>query len=57
MEIRYLAGNVRRRPEGWSPEDDLERIRLIADLCHNMPGIARAARLAAVSPGRTRQQP
>ncbi|TDE18866.1 hypothetical protein [Actinomadura sp. 6K520] len=44
MEIRHLAGNVQRRPEGWSPEDDLERIRFLADLCHNMPGIARPPR-------------
>jgi hypothetical protein len=40
-EIRYLAGDVRRRSEDSSPDEDLERIRFLADLCHNMPGIAR----------------
>ncbi|TDC76618.1 hypothetical protein [Actinomadura sp. 7K507] len=41
VEIRHVAGNVRRAPEDWSPEDDLERVRFLADLCHNLPGIAR----------------
>lgn len=40
-EIRYLAGDVRRSSEDRSPEEDLDRIRFLADLCHNMPGIAR----------------
>ncbi|GAA0969676.1 hypothetical protein [Actinocorallia libanotica] len=40
-EIRYLAGDVRRRSTDSSPDEDLERIRFLADLCHNLPGIAR----------------
>ncbi|GAA2078433.1 hypothetical protein [Actinomadura alba] len=40
-EIRYLAGDVRRMSEDSSPDQDLDRIRFLADLCHNMPGIAR----------------
>jgi hypothetical protein len=43
-EIRSLAGNVRRTSEGWSADQDLDRIRFLADLCHNMPGIARPGR-------------
>ncbi|TDC55567.1 hypothetical protein E1281_11935 [Actinomadura sp. KC345] len=41
LEIRYLAGDARRVSEDRSPEDDLERIRFLADVCHNMPGIAQ----------------
>ena len=41
LEIRYLAGDARRASDDWSPEDDLERIRFLANVCHNMPGIAR----------------
>jgi hypothetical protein len=40
-EIRYLAGDARRTSEDTSAEEDLDRIRFLADLCHNMPGIAR----------------
>ncbi|MGI5284720.1 hypothetical protein ACQEVF_15470 [Nonomuraea polychroma] len=40
-EIRYLAGEVRRSSEDSSVEEDLERIRFLADLCHNLPGITR----------------
>ncbi|NJC13078.1 hypothetical protein F4558_002904 [Micromonospora profundi] len=40
-EIRYLAGDARRRSADSSLDEDLERIRFLADLCHNMPGIAR----------------
>jgi hypothetical protein len=43
-EIRFLAGDVRRGSEGSSVEEDLERIRFLADLCHNLPGIARPRR-------------
>jgi hypothetical protein len=39
-EIRYLAGDVRRSSEDSSPDEDLDRIRFLADLGHNMPGIA-----------------
>jgi len=41
-EIRFLAGN---RPS-WNrtSEGNLDRIRFIADLCHNMPGAARPRR-------------
>ncbi|WP_134130687.1 hypothetical protein [Kribbella pratensis] len=43
-EIRYLAGDVRRRSEDSSSDEDLDRIRFLADLCHNMPGIAQPRR-------------
>jgi hypothetical protein len=43
-EIRYLAGDVRRMSEDSSPDEDLDRIRFLADLCHNMPGIAQPRR-------------
>jgi hypothetical protein len=33
---------VRRSSENHSPGEDLDRIRFLADLCHNLPGIARA---------------
>lgn len=41
MEIRYLAEDVRRRSEDNCADEDLERIRFLADVCHNLPGIAR----------------
>ena len=44
IEIRYLAGDVRRTSEDSSPDEDLERIRFLADLCHNMPGVTRPGR-------------
>ncbi|MFG2089394.1 hypothetical protein [Spirillospora sp. NPDC048824] len=44
IEIRCLAGNARRRSEDSSVEEDLDRMRFLADLCHNMPGIARPRR-------------
>lgn len=31
MEIRYLAGPVRRETQGASPDDDLDRIWFLAD--------------------------
>lgn len=40
-EIRYLAADLQRRSQDSSPDEDLDRIRFLADLCHNMPGIAR----------------
>jgi hypothetical protein len=40
-EIRYLAGEVRRRSQDSARDEDLDRIRFLADLCHDMPGIAR----------------
>jgi hypothetical protein len=43
-EIRYLAGDVRRTAEDSSPDEDLERIRFLADLCHNLPGVMRPGR-------------
>jgi hypothetical protein len=43
-EIRYLAGEVRRGSGDSSPDQDLDRIWFLADLCHNMPGIARPRR-------------
>src|SRR5258708_34207723 len=43
-EIRYLAGDVRRTSEDRSADEDLDRIRFLPDLCHNMPGIARPRR-------------
>ncbi len=41
IEIRHLAGQTRRRSENGHPDRDLERIRFLADLCHNLPGVAR----------------
>jgi hypothetical protein len=38
IEIRHLAW---RRLQDGPPDEDLERIRFVADLCHNLPGIAR----------------
>ena len=40
IEIRAVAGRHRRKP-GGSPEEDLERIRFLANLCHNLPGVSR----------------
>ncbi|BCJ48095.1 hypothetical protein GCM10010168_24550 [Actinoplanes ianthinogenes] len=40
-EIWFLAGRARRRSDGSSPDEDVDRIRFLADLCHNLPGIAR----------------
>ncbi|MFI6515684.1 hypothetical protein ACIBF1_09015 [Spirillospora sp. NPDC050679] len=36
VEIRYLAAEARREGAG---ADELDRIRFLADLCHNLPGI------------------
>ncbi|MEY9876927.1 hypothetical protein ABH931_006440 [Streptacidiphilus sp. MAP12-33] len=37
IEIRYLASRARRLPEELSSDDTLDRIRLLADLGHNLP--------------------
>ncbi|MET9613763.1 hypothetical protein [Kitasatospora indigofera] len=42
VEIRRLAGSPRRADE--SPEEVLGRVRALADLGHNLPGIARPPR-------------
>lgn len=41
VEIRHLAGNARRLSGEGSAEEDLQRIRFLADLCHNLPGVSR----------------
>lgn len=41
LEIRYLAGPVRREEPDTSVDADLDRIRFLANLCHNLPGVAR----------------
>lgn len=41
LEIRYLSRPVRRESEEASPADDLQHIWFLADLCHNLPGVAR----------------
>jgi hypothetical protein len=43
-EIHYLVGDARRTSEDRSPDEDLDRIRFLADLAHTMPGIARPDR-------------
>ncbi|WP_020578196.1 hypothetical protein [Actinopolymorpha alba] len=42
VEIRYLAGPVRRVERDASPGDDLDRIWFLADLCHNLPEVAQS---------------
>jgi hypothetical protein len=44
VEIRYLAGKARRMPEDQPIDDVLKRIRFLADLCHNLPGVSRPRR-------------
>ena len=39
VEIRSLAGN--RPSRNRASEENLDRIRFLADMCHNMPGLAR----------------
>ncbi|MDG4827441.1 hypothetical protein O7635_36830 [Asanoa sp. WMMD1127] len=41
IEIRFLARSAKQTPEAQPDDDVLERIRWLADLCHNLPGIAR----------------
>lgn len=43
-EIRYLAGHVRGNPGDLSAEEVLDRIRFLANLCHNLPGASRPRR-------------
>lgn len=40
-EIRRLAGNLQRRPEDSTLDENLDRIRFLSNLCHNLPGITR----------------
>ncbi len=43
-EIRFLAGHVRRSPEEHSANEDLDRIRFLANLAHNLPAATRPRR-------------
>ena len=54
VEIRALAG---RRPS-WdrTSEENLDRIRFVADMCHNMPGTGMGCR-RRLWRGRSRQRP
>ncbi|GAJ83055.1 hypothetical protein NBRGN_060_01240 [Nocardia brasiliensis NBRC 14402] len=40
VEIRYLAGAARRQEPDAVLADDVERIRFLANLCHNLPWVA-----------------
>ncbi|GLW99961.1 hypothetical protein [Microtetraspora sp. NBRC 16547] len=40
-EIRHLAGGAQRVAQSNSPEEALDRIRFLANLSHNLPGVAR----------------
>ncbi|GAA1649732.1 hypothetical protein ACFQY4_23270 [Catellatospora bangladeshensis] len=53
IEIRYLAYGARHLPEDQSPDKTLERIRFLADLCHNLPGITRPRRWSPSRRGAT----
>ncbi|MEW1844532.1 hypothetical protein AB0392_41870 [Nonomuraea angiospora] len=46
IEIRYMArmGQAHRPADEDFPADFVEQIRLIADLCHNLPGDFRPRR-------------
>lgn len=44
IEIRYLAGHMRRAPQDQSAQEDLDRIRFLADQCHNLPAATRPRR-------------
>ncbi len=44
VEIRHLAGRARRLPEEHPHADALSEIRFLADLCHNLPGVASLPR-------------
>ncbi|MHA6758958.1 hypothetical protein [Streptacidiphilus sp. PAMC 29251] len=41
IEIRHLAGGARRVAQDNSHDEALDRIRFLADLSHNLPGVAR----------------
>ena len=40
-EIRHLAGRPQREAQDTSHDEVLDRIRFLADLSHNLPGVAR----------------
>ncbi|MFC7221062.1 hypothetical protein ACFQLX_23310 [Streptomyces polyrhachis] len=40
-EIRHLTGDAQRVGQDSSPDETLDRIRFLADLGHNLPGVAR----------------
>ncbi|BCJ75624.1 hypothetical protein CS0771_51680 [Catellatospora sp. IY07-71] len=44
MEIRHLAAEAKRLPADQPPDKILERIRTLADLCHNLPHATRPRR-------------
>jgi hypothetical protein len=41
VEIRYLAGSMRRETGEATPEEDLDRIRFLANLVHNLPRVTQ----------------
>lgn len=41
IEIRHLAGSVRHESGEATPEEDLERIRFLANLVHNLPRVTQ----------------
>ncbi|MFE2911204.1 hypothetical protein ACFXI0_06960 [Kitasatospora indigofera] len=51
VEIRSLAGSPGRAAQDESPEEVLGRIRALADLGHNLPGVARPPRGGPVRRG------
>ncbi|MFD4908325.1 hypothetical protein [Kitasatospora purpeofusca] len=51
IEIRSLAGRARRSPEEVSSAETLDRIRLLADLGHNLP-VGDAPRARRPAPGK-----
>ncbi len=40
LAIRYTAWRALNEPGRTTPEEALERVKFLANLCHNMPGIA-----------------
>jgi hypothetical protein len=50
-EIRHPAGSARLE-SGDSPEETLERIRFLANLGHNLPGVSRHRRRPSAPTGR-----
>ncbi|MFF9501233.1 hypothetical protein [Streptomyces sp. NPDC014656] len=53
IEIRHLAGSA-RLGSGDRPEETLERIRFLADLAHNLPGVTGPRRSTPSRPGASR---